>query len=217
MYTVTYKATYYLLSGSSDTVYTNVIKMEAYGTTYTSDKVSQGNSDASIMGENYSIEISKVDADNTETKLSGAEFVIYNMNGVQLTIITTDNVGKASAKTDTSAGIIFTEHTLYYLQEITPPAGCVLDTTKYYFWFCNNSGNSCTTCDNLEASLPSGSECNQLAATGGIITVKNEKEKGYELSSTGGPGTGCYYFFGLLLIAGAWIILRSRKAWMGRN
>ncbi len=216
MYTVTYNASYYLLAGSSDVTYTNQVEIEAYGNY--SDQVSQGNADAVASGETYSVQITKVDADNAEQTLEGAVFGVYTESGVKMAEVTTDENGLATVKTDYAKSIIFHEHTLYYLQEIEAPEGYALDSSKYYFWFCNVEGE-CTTCDEMAGALKAARVDSAYVHEGAydsslteeVVSITVTNEAGKELPETGGSGTWMYALTGLVLCGGAGLVLARRR------
>ncbi|MCD8142222.1 MAG: LPXTG cell wall anchor domain-containing protein, partial [Clostridiales bacterium] len=147
--------------------------------------------------------IVKVDADNTSTTLSGAEFTLtssdgstyYKADGTAETsevTLTTDSDGKISVK-----GI---SNGTYTLTETAAPDGYNLLTGTVTITV---SGGTVTAYYDGENILTTDSDGNY------IITVKNEA--GYVLPSTGGSGTWLYTLTGLTLCGAALVLWKRRE------
>ena len=125
-----------------------------------------------------------------------ATFGLYNRDGGLITSQTTDGNGELTFVTSITDGIILLEHEPYYLQEISAPEGFILDTTKYWFYFCDQ-GDGCT-----EGSDIKEQHKNAVRIPGDKIHTFKMKNTmvGYELPETGGAGTYLYTMAGLLLM-----------------
>jgi len=82
-----------------------------------------------------SVSLKKIDLDNNQlngyASLKGAEYGIYQNNGNYITSIITDEMGCAKTEEILVIGD-------YYVQEIKPSKGYLLDETKYYFSILKN-------------------------------------------------------------------------------
>lgn len=88
----------------------------------------------------------------------------------------------------------------YKLEEITPPTGYVLVESPWYFEIDNTSKASLDE-TYIMASVNSSAD--------NSFYIQNER--GAELPSTGGPGTRLFTILGLILIAGAGLLLLRRR------
>ena len=109
----------------------------------------------------------------------------------------TDEYGRILFETDVANGIILREHKLYYVQELRAPPGYKYDDTKYWFCFCNQSGENCNVFDDMV-------EENDIVRvpfeTVGHYHITNETIS-YDLPATGGIG-----IYPLLLVSVIFII-----------
>jgi len=212
-YVMTYNAIVYIPAGSKDFTYSNTASVELFGKDYTDEVKPTDTAQTSASGEQYNVTLKKVDDANQTKTLSGATFGVYSSGGTKLTEVTTGDDGTIQVKTDTSKGIVFLPHTLYYFQEITPPEGYQTNTQKYWFWFCNKGSDGCKDC-------PKSNEENKscLSANGGTVTVTDKKiPTGYELPETGGSGTTPYTTGGLIVMIGAGMLLMYRYKKRGKE
>ena len=149
-----------------------------------------------MAAKTYTVKLHKTCA-LTKKALAGAVFGIYNPDGGLIVMGETDDEGYLTIQTDLKAGIIFKEHYLYYAQEHTPPAAYMLDDKENWFIFCNNSAETCDTCqalmgDKNAVRIPLG----QI----GNMDLVNEPIS-YELPATGGMGITLHVLCGMLLVS----------------
>ncbi|MCD8377826.1 MAG: hypothetical protein LUB59_03460, partial [Candidatus Gastranaerophilales bacterium] len=153
--------------------------------------------------DNLQVEITKVDSGDGETTLEGAEFGLFSENGVLITKGITDSDGKVVFTTMRSAGILIRRNTAYYVQEITPPEGYVLDNTRHWFCFADNT---------IDVNLPEGvvATINKVDEGGAkaVIYFVIENMSGFALPGTGGIGTLIPTITGSLLfmVAGCFLL-----------
>lgn len=143
--------------------------------------------------------IKKVDANNVDQLLNGAEFVLKNDKGQFLNfknpedIEWVSNQSEASIYTTNQGGTVtikgLAEGT-YSLLETKAPAGYNLMT------------------DETPVELKLGAEGNQDTL---LVTSTVKNNKGTELPSTGGIGTTIFYIIGAILVIGAGIVLVARR------
>lgn len=192
----------------------------------------------------FEINVDKYDADNKAKKLEGAEFVLYytrieddadvnyyalvvteemieageKINGVALT---DDLLGQVYGWTtdETAASILDTDakghlrvggldEGTYFLKEITPPIGYNLmespvqiDIIPAY----TNGGKDVTVSYQVDS----------IAQTSNTVGVRNSA--GSTLPVTGGIGTTLFYIFGSILVAGAVVLLVTKKRMAAQN
>ncbi len=219
-YTLTYNAAIYIESGSGATSYENTASVVLNGREYSSGVEPQLLPQVTASGSNYSVKLIKTDQDDPEKMLEGAKFGLFAASGIRICTVTSDAEGVAEVKTDTSMGIAFYDHTVYYFQETEAPRGYVLDQTQYYFWFCDE-GDKCTceslckTYENEKVKIIKVND-NQLADYNTIIITN--KYGGPKLPETGGPGSDRHRRIGtammlsaLIMLAGYTLEKRKRK------
>ncbi|MCD8084669.1 MAG: hypothetical protein LUE86_14475 [Clostridiales bacterium] len=206
-YTLVYTA---VINGSGQVTYSNEIEVTILGTKY-NDTVSKTTEDSVTSSyEQYSVTLKKTDKESGEA-LSDATFDVYNAStGAKLATVTTGTDGTATVTTDTTNGIIFHAHTLYYFIETDAPTGYQLDnTTKYYFWFCNATGSTCDTCNEMTENYSGATY--EVGKDNITVTVTNAKEQTYELPSAGGTGILPYTMTGLLLTGCACLMYKDTR------
>lgn len=161
----------------------------------------------------YQFIVVKQDGDNTDTKLSGAEFKLYSdqsatkevavslaTNGVY----TVDPNGKAVLTTGTDGKITVNglDSGTYYLKETKAPSGYKLDDTV----------RKVTVTPDSEVANAKNGEPITYKVNGDsrhTMTIKNYKGS---LPSTGGMGIVLMVVAGVLLIAGGMISIMRRRA-----
>ena len=180
--------------------------------------------------------IEKVDSDDRNKKLKGAEFAIYApkryaraetpANGVEPTIV--DKKGTTyyyyntiTTEKDGTATIAGLDEGTYYAVETKAPAGYSIDSTPQKIELTVVS-NPTEETDNLEVkgdtvtpSGATGTEANTNATSANTVTWKNNKAdnaqitntKGLTLPGTGGIGTTLFTFGGIALILIAGVML----------
>lgn len=173
--------------------------------------------DYTYTAHTYSVTMLKTSAESNQP-LPGAVFGLFAESGLEIARGSTDADGKLTFETDLQKNIVFRMHMPYYLQEISAPAGYILDTTKHWFYFCNH--------ENPNGSREPCAECIRLNGTyDGIVEIGQTNEEhdryvdvnvtntmgGYELPATGGTGNELYTVGGMLLILAAVILLYNQK------
>ena len=177
-------------------IYTNYATITLWGDTIKSDTITKVATEFNMAAKTYTLKLHKTCA-FTKKALAGAVFGIYNPDGGLIVMGETDDEGYLTIQTDLKAGIIFKEHYLYYAQEHTPPAAYMLDDKENWFIFCNNSAETCDTCqalmgDKNAVRIPLG----QI----GNMDLVNEPIS-YELPATGGMGITLHVLCGMLLVS----------------
>lgn len=160
----------------------------------------------------YQFIVVKQDGDNTDTKLSGAEFKLYSdqsatkevavslANGVY----TVDPNGKAVLTTGTDGKITVNglDSGTYYLKETKAPSGYKLDDTVR---------EVTVTPDSKVAKAENGEAITYKVHNDPNHTMTIDNYKG-SLPSTGGMGIVLMVVAGVLLIAGGMISIMRRRA-----
>lgn len=161
----------------------------------------------------YQFIVVKQDGDNTDTKLSGAEFKLYSdqsatkkevavsfANGVY----TVDPNGKVVLTTDTNGRITVNglDSGTYYLKETKAPSGYKLDDTVR---------KVTVTPDSEVANAKNGEAITYKVNDDPNHTMTIDNYKG-SLPSTGGMGIVLMVVAGVLLIAGGMISIMRRRA-----
>jgi hypothetical protein len=120
----------------------------------------------------------------TGEPLGGATFGLFNAEGGLIASDITGSNGELYFQTNVVQGIILREHILYYLQELEAPPGYRLDSTQYWFCFCDKTSDSCEICDEILAGIQAVRIPYEQI---GNIRIVNEIIN-YDLPGTGGPG-----------------------------
>ena len=192
--------------------YSNAASITLWGQNFTNNAVEKVYADINIAAKSYAVEMHKTCA-LTKKPLPGATFGIYNLQGGLIATDVTDANGKLRFQTDIANGIVLQEHMLYYLQEIQPPPAYQLDDTKYWFCFCNDTGDTCIDCTKLMLDADAVRiPFEQI----GIIDIVNHPAT-VELPATGGIGTTLYMLCGLPLVWGPLVYGLSLRRRYGRR
>lgn len=174
--------------------YQNWAKVTIWGKNLTADTDKLLYTDINFAAKTYQVDIVKT-ADGTNALLPGATFGLYNEAGGLIVSQTTDENGELTFVTSITDGIILLEHIPYYIQEIEAPEGYMLDTTKYWFYFCDQE-DGCTEGSGIKEQHP-----NAVRIPGNKIhTFELKNTMYYELPETGGTGNQMYTMAGLLLM-----------------
>ena len=140
-------------------------------------------------------------------------FGLYNTQGGLVSTEETDENGKLAFSTNINEGIVLREHVMYYLQEITPPKGYLLDDTMRWFCFCSNAEDSCETCEEILA----GRDALRIPFDQiGIVDAVNEPAD-FELPTTGGVGAYVYVTLGLILVFSPFVYIIRLRCKNGRR
>ena len=192
--------------------YSNSANITLWGEKVSDNAVEKVYADINIAAKSYTLDMFKTCA-VTGKPLPGATFGLYNAQGGLITTGITDANGKLTFQTDITQGIVLREHEMYYLQEIQPPVAYQLDSTRHWFCFCGDSGDSCTECDKLLIDVDA---IRIPFEEIGIIDITNYPAN-VELPSTGGIGTPIYILCGLTLVIGPLVYGFSLRRRHGRR
>ena len=192
--------------------YSNSANITLWGEKVSDNAVEKVYADINIAAKSYTLDMFKTCA-VTGKPLPGATFGLYNAQGGLITTGITDANGKLTFQTDITRGIVLREHEMYYLQEIQPPVAYQLDSSRHWFCFCGDLGDSCTECDKLLTDI----EAIRIPFEEiGIIDITNYPAN-VELPATGGIGTPVYILCGLSLTIGPLVYGFSLRRRYGRR
>ena len=184
MYTLDYDATLIFPEHVAEGIrYSNSATITLWGEDMTDSSEEKVYADINIAAKSYRVEMYKT-CSMTGKPLGGATFGLFNEEGGLITTDVTDENGELLFETNIIQGIILREHIPYYMQELKAPPGYKLDHTKYWFCFCNDTGDTCKICDQVLI----GKDAVRIPFEQiGKIHVENEIMD-YDLPATGGPG-----------------------------
>ena len=181
----------------------------------------------------YELDVTKVDGDNNNTKLKGAEFKLKKIvDGKDKYAVVVNNKvtgwvdSEANGSTLTSDAnglfnVIGLDDGTYYLTETKAPAGynkltsdielTVTATTKNgQDWVDGDADKALTKIDVKVAGKTADGKVNN-----GTVSITVENHKGATLPGTGGIGTTIFYVVGGLLMLGAAVLLITKKRMSG--
>ena len=182
----------------------------------------------------YELDTTKVDGQNTETKLKDAKFVLLNAGKNQVAKVDANNklVGWETVDPEnvttwpagselTSDGnglfkVIGLDAGTYKLREIAAPAGYnLLSQDVEVVITAGTENNQSWNGTPSEALKTLAVTANGTAGTGnpdaGIASITIANNKGNTLPETGGIGTTVFYVLGSILVIGAVVLLVSKK------
>ena len=209
--TITYSATV-----NKDAVYENG---NTAGVKYSNKPGENGVGDPVESKENvytYGIDLTKTGDKNDEDKkgLNGAEFTLSTANDKLLTVRingekvevnkeTTDSTATAKYK-EANGKLVFNglAEGTYTLTEKKAPAGYTLLKNPITIVIKANGDGT------IKSATVDGKE---TKTTGGVVPVKIENHSGFTLPGTGGMGTYIFTIGGLVVMAGAVLLLVSSK------
>ena len=192
--------------------YSNSANITLWGEKVSDNAVEKVYADINIAAKSYTLDMFKTCA-VTGKPLSGATFGLYNAQGGLITTGITDANGKLTFQTDITRGIVLREHEMYDLQEIQPPVAYQLDSSRHWFCFCGDLGDSCTECDKLLTDI----EAIRIPFEEIGITDITNYPANVELPATGGIGTPVYILCGLSLTIGPLVYGFSLRRRYGRR
>ena len=181
----------------------------------------------------YELDTTKIDGADAKTKLQGAEFQLYRMNGEEKEYVIVNNGGKVTgwvtdesqASTLTSGAdglfkVIGLDDGNYYLKETKAPAGYNLLTsdieikvqaTVVHSQNWSGTPNQALNALRINVKQDGKSASASGNADSGIVSASIANNKGGILPETGGIGTTIFYIVGAVLMIGAALILITRK------
>lgn len=152
----------------------------------------------------FKIQVMKT-GDKDNTALAGATFKLLNEKGEELGTGTSNDEGNVTFKKD-GKNIMVSEGT-YYLEETEAPSGYSLLNSKVKVEI---SKKADSIGNDYEYKINNKEENNSIGDDG-IVTVPIENKKGFTLPGTGGMGTYIFTIGGLVVMAGAVLLLVSSK------
>lgn len=169
----------------------------------------------------YELDVTKVDGSNSNTKLEGAEFVLYRgqSSNLEYAKVTggkvsgwTSSKDEASTLTSDSDGlfkIAGLDAGAYYLKETKAPAGYNLVEEPIEFVIEAELSNDKLVLTKLTIAV--GSIVEDGDCDTGVVSMTVKNNKGPVLPETGGIGTTLFYAVGGLLVVGAVALLIIRR------
>lgn len=182
----------------------------------------------------FEIGIEKVDANNTATKLAGAEFDLYRYNGTQTSPNEAElkangvKINANSLVSDSNGKIQVEglENGTYYLVETKAPTYMDGEEEKSYnllkepfkveIAITYSVTTTTTTTTDANGVTTTKTEITETSFEGngadnGMISVVVKNKTGFELPTTGGIGTIAFTVIGATLIIGGALLLRNKK------
>lgn len=169
----------------------------------------------------YELDTTKVDGSNPDTKLEGAEFVLYRGqdSSLEYAKVTdgrvsgwTSSKDEASTFTSGSDGlfkIAGLDAGAYYLKETKAPAGYNLIEEPIKFVIEAELSKDELTLTKLTITVDGNDESGNCDT--GVVSMTVKNNKGPVLPETGGIGTTLFYAVGGLLVVGAVVLLIMRR------
>ena len=168
----------------------------------------------------YELVVNKVDGSNNNTALQGAKFTLYKMNADDEWPATGTEAGNGT--TDTSFTFTGLDAGTYKLSETQTPQGYnTADDTIFKIVSGYDTESDDPTLTKLEIQKEDGTV---ISGEGGTFTVNTTPDddnknitttvknmKGSTLPTTGGRGTTLFYVIGAILVAGAAILLVTKR------
>lgn len=217
--TITYEAVVSKDAVTGSTGNTNDAKL-----TYSNNPSNSVSTDTSTDKETVytvDLEITKVDADTPDTKLSGAKFVLYKkgQGGTPISYYKwndTDKkvewvqLGQNGVSEDLETAIAndhVTEVTTVETTGLATFEGLAAGTYYLHETQAPDGYNALT--EDVEVTITRGESQETVTISGDTVTVKNSS--GSQLPGTGGIGTTIFYVVGGVIMAGAVILLLLKK------
>lgn len=179
----------------------------------------------------YELDVTKVDGQDANKKLAGAEFKLMNANKTKYAIVEngkvtgwTENEKQGTVLTSDNNGLFTVtglDDNTYYLKETKAPDG--YNTLKDPIEFvikattANNQewgGSASSAFTKLEIGLKNNKgefEYTDGTTDDGSVSMTVKNNKGSILPETGGIGTTIFYIVGVVLVLGAGVLLVTKK------
>ena len=182
----------------------------------------------------YELDVTKIDANQKETKLKDAEFKLHNKEG-KWVIVDEKNKVKAWTNDESQAStlksgddglfkVIGLDDGVYYLKETKAPQHYNLLSNEIELTITATTINGQTwegkepkdALTALSIKVGDATEFAEGDKTSGIVSMDVENSKGSTLPTTGGMGTTIFYVVGSILVLGAAILLITKKRMSAR-
>ena len=182
----------------------------------------------------YELDVTKIDANQKETKLKDAEFKLHNKEN-QWVVVDKNNMVKEWTSDESQAStlksgddglfkVIGLDDGVYYLKETKAPQHYNLlsneikltitaTTSNGQTWKSGEPGDALTV---LSINVGDATESATGERDKGIVSMNVENSKGSTLPTTGGMGTTIFYVVGSILVLGAAILLITKKRMSAR-
>lgn len=184
--------------------------------------------DDQVIVFTYKLDTTKVDSDNAETKLQGAEFKLRNANN-QYAVVDADNKVTSWSATEEGGSTLTSDAKglfsvtglddgTYYLKETKAPAGYNLPASDFEVKITATTANGqdwvgdpTTALTKIDVTVGGTAGTGDVQTGTAGITIKNTK--GSKLPSTGGMGTKILYTAGaaIVLVAALGIAFAVRR------
>lgn len=174
----------------------------------------------------YELDTTKVDGQDPDTKLEGAEFKLHNSDNKWVKV---DTDGKVTGWSDTEEGastlisdvnglfqVVGLDAGIYGLKETKAPTGYNLLANEISLEIIAETANNQSWGGTASAALTAlrikvGASTTDGDVNSGIVSTQVENNAGATLPSTGGIGTTVFYVLGSILVIAAAILLITRK------
>lgn len=173
----------------------------------------------------YELDVTKIAAGETSTRLQGAEFILYRGEGENCEYAqVTDGKLTGWTKTESDATTLVSDENglfkvagldagTYWLKETKAPAGYNLIKTPIKVAIMATLGatqEGVSSVTSLTISVDDKTAVDGTVSTG-VVAMDVENNKGVTLPETGGMGTTLFYIVGGILVVGAAALLIARR------
>ncbi len=182
----------------------------------------------------YELDVTKIDANQKDTKLKDAEFKLHNKEN-QWVVVDKDNKVKDWTSDESKAStlksddnglfkVIGLDDGVYYLKETKAPQHYNLLSNEIQLTITATTSNGQTwegkepkdALTALYIKVGDATKNTEGNKDSGIVSMNVENSKGSTLPTTGGMGTTIFYVVGSILVLGAAILLITKKRMSAR-